>query len=832
MVKICDVNNYPSENEEKYKEHFEKYPYELSIFQKHAIEGIIEGKHILITAHTGTGKTLAGEFAIEHFVAKGKKVIYTAPIKTLINQKFYDFSKKYEHISFGVITGDIKSNPEADVLIVTAEILLNKLYQKNNISKNTNSSTNFEMDFDNDLACVVMDEVHYVNEKERGEVWEKTIMMLPQHVQLVMLSATIDKPENFAKWCENIHAIPRQVYLTNTTHRIVPLTHYSFITATQGIFKSIKDKAVHEEIRSIIDKPLVIQDAGGGFNELNYRNVSKMLKLFSDNDVRIKRQHVLNKVAEHLVEKELLPSLCFVLSRKQLEICANEVTTNLLEFDSKVPYIIDYECEQIIRKLPNYKEYLFLPEYTNMVALLRKGIAIHHSGIMPVLKEMVELLYAKGYIKLLFATETFSVGVNMPTKCVLFTDINKFDGNTNRVLYAHEYVQMVGRAGRRGIDIIGNVIHLNNLFRPVESINYKKMMNGQPQTLVSKFKFSFNFLLNMIEIGDNDFTKFAKRSMIQDDLTSKVNGLTQTLVKLEAEKDAIQINLGNLRTPKEIVDEYIDNQAKKQFAANKRQKELDKRQKTILDSYKYVEGDKATVLKLMAKETEIEDTKGSIDNTNKYIGANIQKILNFLESEEFIVKDEDEDDKSSNYVLFKKGEIASQLRETHSLVFANLIESNQLEHLSSRELAALFSCVTNISVSDDYKDIIPYSENTTVNMIAVKVYSGYDYYETKETEMCINTGMDYNLHFDILDYVLQWTDCECIEDCKIILQKMEYEKGIFLGEFVKAILKINNVAAEMEKVAEMTGNVAFLSKLKEIPGLTLKFVVTNQSLYI
>jgi antiviral helicase SKI2 len=128
MVKICDINNYPSENEEKYKEHFEKFPYELSIFQKHAIEGIIEGNHVLITAHTGSGKTLAAEFAIEYFVSRGKKVIYTGPIKSLINQKFYDFTKKYEHISFGIITGDVKSNPEADVLVVTAEILLNKLY--------------------------------------------------------------------------------------------------------------------------------------------------------------------------------------------------------------------------------------------------------------------------------------------------------------------------------------------------------------------------------------------------------------------------------------------------------------------------------------------------------------------------------------------------------------------------------------------------------------------------------------------------------------------------------------------------------------------------------
>ena len=460
MVKICDINNYPPENEAKYKEHFEKYPYELSIFQKHAIEGIIEGNHVLITAHTGSGKTLAGEFAIEHFVAKGKKVIYTGPTKSLINQKFYDFTKKYQHISFGILTGDVKSNPEADVLLVTAEILLNKLYQNKNVS-----TTSFDMDIDNELACVIMDEVHFINDSGRGLVWETTIMRLPQHVQMVMLSATIDKPECFAQWCENIHPIPRQVYLTNTTHRVVPLTHYSFITATQGIFKSIKDKVVHEEIRKIIDKPLVIQDSIGGFNDINYRNVTKILKLFEDNDVRIKRQHVLNKITEHLVENELLPALCFVLSRKQLEICAHEVTTNLLEFDSKVPHIIDRECDQIIRKLPNYKEYLHLPEYLDMVSLLRKGIAIHHSGVTPILKEMVELLYSKGYIKLLFATETFSVGVNMPTKSVIFTDVNKFDGRVARTLYAHEYVQMSGRAGRRGLDKIGYCFHLNNLFR-------------------------------------------------------------------------------------------------------------------------------------------------------------------------------------------------------------------------------------------------------------------------------------------------------------------------------------------------------------------------------
>ncbi len=358
MVKNCSLSHYPNENEEKYKTDFEKYPFELSIFQKYAIEAINEGHHVLVTAHTGTGKTLPAEHAIEHFVSKGKKVIYTGPVKSLINQKFYDFTNKFTGISFGILTGDIKFNPEAQVLVMTAEILLNKLYQIKN-KTSCKSFLDFDMDFDNELACVVMDEVHFVNDHDRGHVWENSLMMLPSHVQLVMLSATIDQPERFAYWCENLHKNNKQVYLTNTTHRVVPLTHYSFITANQSVFKHIKDKTTQAEIRSVIDKPQVIQSSNGRFNDENYTKMNKVLKLFENNNIRISRPHVLNKVTEYLVQNEMLPALCFVLSRKHLEICAKEVTTNLLEFDSKVPYIIDRECEQIIRsKLSNFEEYL------------------------------------------------------------------------------------------------------------------------------------------------------------------------------------------------------------------------------------------------------------------------------------------------------------------------------------------------------------------------------------------------------------------------------------------------------------------------------------------
>jgi len=833
MVKICDINNYPSENEEKYKEHFEKFTFPLHIFQKWAIEGIVEGQHVLVMAPTGTGKTLPGEFCIQHFVSQGKKVIYNTPLKALSNEKFHSFTKKYPDISVGIITGDISCNPSASVLIMTTEILLNKLYQIKSGTKSGNNSTSFEMDIENDLGCVVFDEIHFIGDENRGHVWEQTIMMLPKHIQMVGLSATLDNPEKFAQWIENKNTSNTEdktdnkiVYLTKKLIRVIPLIHYSFITAT-GVGKVFKDKSTQEEIKRNIDKPFIIQDANNVFNDQNYLTTSKMLKLFDANNICVKRQHVLNKVSEYLVEKEMLPALCYVFSRKQLEKCAEEITTNLLEFDSKVPYIIDNECEQIIRKLPNYKEYLNLPEYVNTVKLLRKGIGIHHAGLMSVLREMTEILFSKGYIKILFCTETMSVGINLPVRSCIFTDIYKHNGSNMRILQAHEYSQCSGRSGRLGLDTVGHVIHLNNLFRPVETVNYKKMMNGQPQTLVSKFKFSFNFLLNMIQIGEQDFGKFAKRSMIQDDIMSQVNGLNTSLIKIEKEKEKENDKI--IDFSREVVEEYIELQEKQKFAANKKRKEIDRQIQTIVDTYKNIESDKNKLLDLIKKEKEIEEIKESIFYTEKYIENNIQKILDFLEEDEHVIFNCEDD---STYTLLEKGLIAAELRETHSLVFADLIVSKDLDQLNSKELCALFSCVTNIRVDENYKDYKPYSGNKLVDEIVKKVKNKYDYYESKETELRINTGIDYNFHFDILEYVLEWTECDCIEDCKWLLQKMEQEREIFLGEFVKAILKINNVASEMEKVAEIQGNIEFLSKLKEIPNLTLKFVVTNQSLYI
>jgi superfamily II RNA helicase len=480
---------------------------------------------------------------------------------------------------------------------------------------------------------------------------------------------------------------------------------------------------------------------------------------------------------------------------------------------------------------------------------------------MSVLREMTEILFSKGYIKILFCTETMSVGINLPVRSCIFTDIYKHDGKSMRVLQAHEYSQSSGRAGRLGLDSVGHVIHLNNLFRDTSATAYKTMMNGKPQTLTSKFKISYNLLLNLVDNGDTNLVGFAKKSMVTDDLTSKMNHVSNEIEKNQKEADRLELCFDTIRTPKDVVKQYIELQQNKNKYVNKKRKELEKEIQKIKDNHKYVEQDFVTLENYNCKIEELTQLKKQYDGLNNYINDDVENVLyllredGFLEtltsitkvsevvvaSEATVIREATVKIESSVLVsetteqievLTLKGKMASQLREVHCLVFARLLEDGILYKLSTIQLIVLFSCFTNISVQEGVEDFTPYTDDTVVKSIINTINTMYDEYQQTEIDYRINTGSDYNIHYDLLNYVEDWTKCQDVEDCKLVLQRLASEKEIFLGEFVKALLKINNIGAEMEKIAEMTGNIEFLSKLREIPILTLKYVVTNQSLYV
>jgi antiviral helicase SKI2 len=311
--------------------------------------------------------------------------------------------------------------------------------------------------------------------------------------------------------------------------------------------------------------------------------------------------------------------------------------------------------------------------------------------------------------------------------------------------------------------------------------------------------------------------------MSTGDIDAQLKAIYYKMSQLQTEMDNASNFAMNLRTPRHIIEEYLGLQKNSDMFSNKRKKEVERAGKSLEEDYKFLKQDIISYTKIYEKEKEIDVLQKEMDQLNLYFQSGVERVLELLREEDFI-KDQN--------TLTLKGKIAAQIREIHCLVFANMIYKNQFDNLSSKQLVALFSCFTNINVQEDRKAFFPKSEDTSVEEIVKLVAEAYNSCQDIELKRNIVSGMDYNVHYDLLNYVEEWCDTTDVETCKLLLQKIGEEKEIFLGEFVKALLKINNISCEMEKIAEMTGNIALLSKLREIPNMTMKYVVTNQSLYV
>lgn len=420
--------------------------FETDAFQKQAFYFLSRESSVFVSAHTSSGKTLVAEYAISLSQKHGTRTIYTSPIKALSNQKYHDFKQKYDDV--GIITGDVQVNPTAKCLVMTTEILRNLVYRNGDLLRDT--------------EFVVFDEVHYINDSERGVVWEECIIMLPRNISFIMLSATIPNSLEFSEWVGRTKN--RTIYVISTSKRAVPLEHVIYC-----------DWNVYS-----------IDEEGKIKNPSNFKGD---LVPFSKKNRPTGRFKILD-LANFIVKKKLTPSIFFCFSKRRCEDYA-EILRTLNLNDARSREEVKLFLSESTRCLsPEDKN---LPQILSMSSMVLNGIAVHHGSLLPFVKECVELLFSMNLVKLLIATETFAMGVNMPAKCCVFLSLSKIDNGVFRYVSSGEYIQMSGRAGRRGMDTVGTVVIADPKMPPLSTI--RGIIHGTPFSLSSQFRLSFGLIL-------------------------------------------------------------------------------------------------------------------------------------------------------------------------------------------------------------------------------------------------------------------------------------------------------------------------------------------------
>ena len=427
------------------------FPFELDNFQIRAIAALDANKSVVVSVPTGSGKTLVGEYAIHRALARGKRVFYTTPLKALSNQKLRDFQETFGSDQVGLLTGDISVNRSAGVVVMTTEIFRNMLYGTS-IGEVGVSLENVE--------AVVLDECHYMNDPNRGTVWEESIIYCPKSVQLVALSATIANAGQLTDWINNIHG-PTE--LVKSDFRPVPLQFY--FSNPKGLFPLLDEKQ----------------------SKLNPRLKPKK----KGNKTRVNKSDCpkLSVVVEQLAERNMLPAIYFIFSRRGCDQSVQQL--------DGLSLVTPEESQQIQQHLQNFLERHPEGARAGQIEPLTRGVAAHHAGVLPAWKGLVEELFTYGLVKVIFATETLAAGVNMPARTTVISSLSKRTDQGHRLLRASEFLQMSGRAGRRGMDERGNVVCVQTRFEGAKEAAYLATQESDP--LVSQFTPTYGMVLNLLQ---------------------------------------------------------------------------------------------------------------------------------------------------------------------------------------------------------------------------------------------------------------------------------------------------------------------------------------------
>ncbi|WP_017327560.1 RNA helicase [Synechococcus sp. PCC 7336] len=661
----------------------ELFPFELDDFQTEAIAALDRNQSVVVCAPTGSGKTLVGEYAIYRAMSLGRRVFYTTPLKALSNQKFRDFGQQFGVENVGLLTGDVSINRDAPVVVMTTEIFRNMLYG----TAIGEVGTSLE-----GVQAVILDECHYMNDRQRGTVWEESIVYCPPSIQLAALSATVANSGQLTDWLNAVHG---PTVLVDSDYRPVPL-EFSFVNS-KGMFPLLEEK----------DGKIV------GNSRLKTRRPQKLQR----RDQRPQGPDIA-RVVEHLRSRDMLPAIYFIFSRRGCDSAIATLGDADLLTSATEREALKAQIDRFCRETPEAIR-------TQQLEPLYRGIAAHHAGILPAWKALIEALFQQGLIKIVFATETLAAGINMPARTTVISSLSKRTDDGHRLLTASEFLQMSGRAGRRGKDEIGYVVTVQSPFEGAREAAYLATSEADP--LVSQFTPSYGMVLNLLQTHSLERTKeLIERSFGQYLLSLQALPQQVEVQSLQAELDKIDNALegiteahlqdyqklqGRLREERRIL-KYLKKHSESTDAP-----ELLAQQERLEAVYTQMNANPVSrfpkPVKLIRMQEKRQRLERKLQQQSKATGRpQQQRWLEFLALADVLTEFKHLQDYKPNMM----GEIAAAIRGDNELWLALALESGRLDDLDPHHLAGAIAALitekprsgtfTRFHTSDIVEDVL------------------------------------------------------------------------------------------------------------------------------
>ena len=742
------------------------FDFEFDPFQITACHAVEDGKGVLVAAPTGAGKTVVGEFAAFFALQAGKKCFYTTPIKALSNQKYSEFVAKFGQDRVGLLTGDTSINGEADILVMTTEVLRNMLYAGSNTLTN--------------LGCVVMDEVHYLADKFRGAVWEEVLIHLMESVQVISLSATVSNAEEFGEWLGEVRG---ETEVIVSEIRPIPLFQHVLIgNRLMDLFEQpgkINPEILQRE-REAIRRSSLGRNRRGRYDEP------------SD---RMSRADIIEK----LQRENLLPAITFIFSRVGCDAAVKQCLHAGLRLTS--PEERTEIRQTALRYTQNIaEEDLEVLGFQEWLTALERGIAAHHAGLLPSFKGAVEDLFQRGLVKAVFATETLALGINMPARTVVLEKLIKFNGEAHVPITPGEYTQLTGRAGRRGIDIEGNAVI--QWSPTVDSASAAGLASTRTYPLRSSFSPTYNMAINLISrFGRETARRSLESSFAQFQADRAVVGLTRQIRKNEAliqelMKDA-QCHLGDfseyarLRRSIKEVEVLLSRRDQRKTFDNRQRSHMEGELAELRRSLKAHSShgcaereDHARLAERAGRLTRENDGLTTrVENRTHVIAKTFDQICQVLDHLQYI-------DGEKPTV---QGKILTKIYAESDLLLTESIRRGLLDDLNATELLSVASCM--IFESRSQENLAPKLPSQKVTSTLTEIISLWAQLETIENDFGVKTQREPDPGFCFISY--KWASGNSLNS---VLKGSDMSVGDFVRSTKQLVDLLNQIAGASEKL--------------------------------